>query len=61
MKYLTEIEERDGVLWARVYAPSSGTRPLALLAAVPTPAGADALRELLRLTLERGFVSAAEA
>lgn len=55
-RYLTEIREQDGLLRARVYeATDAERRTVALVAVVPGTAGAAALRELLRLTLEVGF------
>lgn len=53
---MTEIEERDGVLRAKVYRLPGKGEPVAMVACVATRSGGAALRELLRLSLERSFV-----
>lgn len=52
-RFLTEIVERDGVLRAKVYGGAGKRETIAMLACVATPSGGAALRELLRLSLER--------
>lgn len=53
MKYITTIEERDGVLRMELIEPGTeGPTTVALLACVLFPESGDALHELLRLALE---------
>lgn len=52
MGYFTEIQERDGVIHARVYRRGE-SQPVALFACV-SPGGADTLHELLGVFRERG-------
>jgi hypothetical protein len=53
MKYLTTIEEQDGVLRMEICEPDEqGATTVALLACVLGPSAAFALRELLRVAIE---------
>lgn len=53
MRYVTSIEERDGLVRAEVYdAADAERKPVALLACALSPDAGAALAELLRVALE---------
>lgn len=53
MRYVTRIEERDGLVRAEIYdSRQSNRRPVALLACALSPGLATALLELVRVALE---------
>lgn len=55
MRFITELEELDGVLYARVYELDSGPDPVALFACAPSEAGQLAIFELWRLAVKNGL------